>query len=152
MVDRIDGVLASLPTSEIPNWAQAPLGEGLRRLRLVMEYLEFFGTEVAIDELLDLYHEAKAVEVCVERDSRKGGSFDRLKTLLAILGVIQLAGDLFALPAQTYSAMQTYRGWHLSEVTTDPKLPNPSRKFLPAPEAIVPEEVKETETPPPADE
>lgn len=135
LIDKIDEVLVSIDKKgDIPDWAKAPLAEGLRRFRFILIHLTFFGCETAIDELLKIYSQAEAVEaemVGASAAAEKPGASSA--TLLAILTVVSLAANLFSMSDQAYTAFKTYKGWYLQVVSENPKLPKPNRLLIEGP-------------------
>jgi len=132
LIAKIDETVTGLQTAtDIPDWAKLPLSEGLRRLRFMLQHLLFFGCEVAIDQLLNIYNKASAIEQSIGRDQSR--TAPRSLTLLAVLNFVVLAANTFWLPDQATTAFERYQGWYLKLVVENPRLPKPETRLLAPP-------------------
>jgi hypothetical protein len=135
LIAKIDETLTTLAGApDIPDWAKLPLSEGLRRLRFMLQHLLFFGCEAAIDQILNIYNKASAVEEAlgpVHGPTTQGNS--KSSTLLAVLSLVVLAANTFWLPDQATTAFERYQGWYLKMVVENPRLPKPKTLLLAAP-------------------
>jgi hypothetical protein len=132
LIAKIEEALKSLETDrDIPQWAKSPLAEGLRRLRFMLMHLLFFGCETAIDQLMSVFNRASAVEEAIviqgASEGRKGVG------LMAVLGLVVLAANVFWLPDQATTAFERYQGWYLKMIVENPKLPRLETRLLPPP-------------------
>lgn len=90
-----------------PQWAREQLILSLRRLKLTLEHLPFFGHEAAIDDIITL--SAKAA-TAAKFSTSWGGA------LTCIAGVIGAAAALFILPADIINSAKTYQDFYLEQV------------------------------------
>jgi hypothetical protein len=135
LISQIDQTLTTLKdVTDIPDWAKLPLSDGLIRLRFTLQHFVFFGSEAAIDQLMDVYNKTVAI------DSSIGGSgnatqreHSKTSTLKEVLINLVLVANLFWLPDQTAAAFDRYNGWYLKLIVENPKLPKPERLLLAAP-------------------
>jgi hypothetical protein len=147
LVTKIDQTLSSLKDArDIPDWAKAPLSDGLSRLRFTLQHLVFFGSEAAIDQLLDVYNKTVAIEGAIEGgDKSTLESHSKASTIKEVLINLVLVANLFWLPDQTAAAFERYHGWYLKLIVENPRLPKPETRLLAPP---VPSDAPDTPSPP----
>jgi len=144
LIAKIGEVVTALQVeADFPDWAKYPLSEGLQRLQFMLQHFVFFGCEVAIDQLLDVYSKASALENAIEGKSSSEKSTKRNPTLVSVLNVIVLVANLFWLPDQVTTAFERYRGWTLRPIIENPRLPKPETRLL-APPAPAPHDLPES--------
>lgn len=135
LVTKIDQTITALKDAkDIPDWAKVPLADGLNRLRFTLQHLVFFGSEAAIDQLLEVYNKTAAIESTIgdsEKSTREGCS--KASTIKEVLINLVLVANLFWLPDQTAAAFERYNGWYLKLIVENPALPKPERKLLAPP-------------------
>ena len=133
LIEQLDAVLSGIDTNEdIPRWAKEPLAEGLRRLRLILKHIVFFGCETAIDELLGIYHRTQAVEAELLHTAPGKTGAER-PTIISVLAFVALAGSLFAMPEDVPKHFNTYKGWLLKVITENSRLPKPTTLLIEGP-------------------
>ena len=135
LVTKIDHTLATLKdTGDIPDWAKVPLSDGLSRLRFTLKHLVFFGSEAAIDQLLDVYNKTIAIESTIGDGGKSTGEgHSETSTMKDLLINLVLVANLFWLPDQTATAFERYNGWYLKLIVENPRLPKPDRRLLAPP-------------------
>jgi hypothetical protein len=135
LIEQIDEVLEHIKDrSDVPNWAQEPHTEGLRRFRLILQHLLFFGCAEAIDQLMDLYQKTTAVASTLDsHSSSKPSSNWNSLTIGQVLNFVVIAAALLCSPDQVTTAFERYKGWYISLVKSDPRLPSPEQRLLPPP-------------------
>lgn len=141
LIAKIEQTLLALKDAEdIPDWAKAPLSDGLSRLRFTLQHLVFFGSEEAIDQLLDVYNKTVAIEAAVANTGGAREGHSRSATFEKVLNWLVIAATVFWLPDQTLTAFERYQGWYLKVIVENPRLPKPERRLLapPVPEPSVP--------------
>jgi hypothetical protein len=135
LIAKIEQTLLVLKDAkDIPDWAKLPLSDGLNRLRFTLQHLVFFGSEAAIDQLLDLYNKTAAIESALG-DAPKSTPERRSKasTVFSILNCVVLAANVFWLPDQAGTAFERYQGWYLKLIVENPRLPKAERLLLAPP-------------------
>lgn len=147
LVGKIDQTLASLKDAkDIPDWARAPLSDGLSRLRFTLQHLVFFGSEVAIDQLMDVYNKTVTIESAIDDDDKPlRGSRSKRSTINDVLVNLVLVANLFWLADQAATAFERYQGWYLKLIIENPRLPKPETRLLAAP---VPSDTPNSPIPP----
>jgi hypothetical protein len=147
LVTKIDHTLAALNDApDIPDWAKVPLSDGLGRLRFTLQHLVFFGSEAAIEQLLDVFNKTVTIESALGdsgKSTREGPS--KASTIKEVLINLVLVANLFWLPDQTTAAFERYNGWYLKLIVENPRLPKPERRLLAPP---VPSDVPEVPSSP----
>jgi hypothetical protein len=127
--------------ADLEAWMRAPLVEGLERARLILQFLVFFGHDIAITDLFLIHERVAAIATRVGQHPEASKGWQSFKdTLLAL----SLAGNLFILPDQAVTAFNNYTAWGQSAilaVTVEPSFPTPQR-LLAAPAAIIPRDTK----------
>ncbi len=136
LIRKIDDAIQELASDPLSDWTNAPLTDGLLRLRIVLQFFKFFGHEMAIEELLLFNRKVEAV-----RDIQQGGqSFLgqlELRGFSRILEITVLLGTLFILPDQVVTANDRYAGWMQRLILSSTQIP-PERRLLPPPVAALP--------------
>ena len=136
LLGQIDEAIADLTKDEAPDWTKPPLLDGLRRMRIVLQYLRFFGHDVAIEELI-LFNR-KVVSVQEVHKSRQRVSDDAASlSFMRILNVIALLGAVFILPDEMKTAWDRYDGWQQQLLMVISKQPS-EQKLLSPPSVVLP--------------
>lgn len=134
LLGKIEEAISSIPASpDIPPWAQEPLLDGLSRLKLVIQKIEFFGVETAITALERVFYDASELQDQFGGDATtrsKGTTQSKGESgLMKTLAAVALAVDLLcALPnldnAYHYfdNAYHHYIGWRVEPIKESPRL------------------------------
>lgn len=133
LIEKVDEVLGDLADGDISRWAIAPLSEGLLRLRTILQFFEFFGHELAIDELLIFNRKVEAIRDASRSVDGGLGSYE-FPTMSKILNISALLGTLFILPDQAVTAYDRYVGWQKRMIESSTQ--KPDERLLIAPPRV----------------
>lgn len=113
-----DAITDTLAQSDLMEWMKAPLIEGLRQLRLIVQHIAFFGHGRAVDDLFKLGRTVEGVQAAVQAGSMESGAKDARRRFVKVLHVLALAGALFAVPDQSMTAFDRYKGWMVNLIAS----------------------------------
>jgi len=131
----LDGLLAE---RSLPIWVQSVLIDGLNRTRFVLQWLPYFGHEIAILELLAVNQKA----VSALSDLNAAGQCKGV-SVTKFFNALLVAGGLFILPDQAVTAFDKYRGWtqrSIEGLINDAEQRKQQTLLLPSPAALAPRE------------
>ncbi|MFG1223001.1 hypothetical protein [Xanthobacter wiegelii] len=112
LLSAIDDAIAdTVAQSDLREWMKAPLLDGLRQLRLIVQHIAFFGHGRAIDDLFNLSSTVEAVQAAAQADAMASGATDAGRLFVKVLQVLVFAGALFTVADQSMTALDRYKGW-----------------------------------------
>lgn len=106
-----DAITDTVAQSDLMEWMKAPLLDGLRQLRLIVQHIAFFGHGRAIDDLFNLGRTVEGVQAAAQAGTMASGAKDAGHPFVKVLRVLVLAGALFAMADQSMTAFDRYKGW-----------------------------------------
>lgn len=139
IISKLREALTALDEDVSLDWMKAPLVDGLVRLIITIEHLQFFGHEYAIEQLLALNLKISALQQT--RDGSPRRDQPEVSSLWKCLSALSVVATLFMLPDQGATAISRYQTWVGSFIASTPRLPHEQRLLAP-PAAVLPEEVK----------
>ena len=142
IVEKIDAVLQQISAdqtqfSEIPEWALAPVVEGIQDLRRIILHLRFFGHQAAIDAILNLSIKLDGIAASGLPSEHKKSVFELVRNTMHIVFFV---GEALLLPANAYQGYHVYKDVTLEYIINqkDNKHSlvddNANQKALPAPD------------------
>ncbi len=136
LIKKIDEAISELASAASPDWMSAPLSDGLARLKTILKFFNFFGHEMAIEELLIFNQKVESLRKSQQADPNFLSKFES-RRLIKALEITVLLGNLFILPDQVVSANDRYVGWVQNLVISSTQTP-PAPLMLPPPVAVLP--------------
>lgn len=142
ILDKLDAILLMVDDdheqfSDIPEWAIAPIVDGIKNLRRVIGYLRFFGHQAAVDAVLNL---SIKVDSIAASDLPKEQKKDLYSLIQKTMHVMFFVGEVLLLPANAYQGYHVYKEVALQHLVDqkEEKLAlvdsNADQKLLPPPD------------------
>ena len=138
-IEVLEKIITGEALRSLPLWANLPLTQGALKLKRTLQYISFFGHDMAIDALVQFSQRARATEEILSH--KEGASKTASAGIKGIIVATVLLVDIFCVPHQMNEAYKTYKGW----MVESEKIAIGSQKSLPPPAALLIEDKSQEE-------
>jgi hypothetical protein len=136
LIEAVQDIASGEGFTDFPEWAAVPLRHGFERLLFCLRYLEFFGHEFVIDQLLALQQHTQIIGPQIAAAAGNENAASAARSVFRMAEVIAVAVHLFIAPHHVSEAYHHYRGYLAPTHAAPMKLlEGPSVKAITSPKA-----------------